>query len=119
MRMQVSLGRVLAPVQTCKTNREIEISAYRSISSKLGRNVLVLGVFACEVSPHGGYLVEPYLCGVLAIRNNNAALCEVTTTGKLTQWHKLPCHGSVSREDMRKALGFDRGVRVYARELMK
>ena len=110
---QPTVGHRVSPCKSALSNFEIE----QKICRKVYRHGLqVLRVYAYEVSPHGGYLVRPYFCAVVIRTNKKAAIAEVTTSGNLRDFKPLPCHGSVSKKDMRNALGFDSGVRVYAKE---
>lgn len=110
---QPTVGHRVSPCKITLSNFEIEQKICRKLYR---RGMQLLRVYAYEVSPHGGYLVRPYFCAVVVISHKQAAIAEVTKNGNIGRFSPIPCNGSVSKKSMHSALGFDSGVRIYAKE---
>lgn len=108
-----TMGHRISPCKSALSNFEIETKVCKKLYR---RGMKVLRVYAYEVSPHGGYLVRPYFCAVIVVYHKKAAIAEVTKNGNIGRFSPIPCNGSISKKSMHSALGFDSGVRIYAKE---
>lgn len=113
MVLQPTLGHVFLPYDSSKPKFRVENEICRKVYR---RDAQVLKVYAYELSPHGGYSVHPYFCAVVVISHKQAAIAEVTANGDIGRFSPIPCNGSVSKKSMHDALGFDAGVRIFAKE---
>ena len=74
-------------------------------------NTLQLRVYTQEINE------PPVMVGLVTIRNNRATYRDITSNGGLTPPVFVPCNGSVSKDDMRKAVGCGKGVKLFAKVL--
>lgn len=111
--LQPTLGHVFLPCDSRRPQFQLETEICKKLYH---RGSKVLKVYAYEVSPHGGYSVDPYFCAVVVISRKKAKIAEITTCGNIGKFYPIACNGSVSKKSMHDALGFDAGVRIFAKE---
>lgn len=105
---QPSYDNLVIPVQRRFTQYQRELVACRAFYR---RNVRQLRVYAHDLYD------EPCLVALISIKDGKATIREVTTNGGLKKPTPIRCNGSVSKADMRKALGFGEGTTVFAKTL--